>query len=422
MAVDVLDALAGLLNWFLVVATLPLLVELLCLTVGAILPVSNDEDGNNAAAPLKRLTVIVPCHNEEVTVVRCIESLKAAGPGQEILVIAHNCSDRTAELAAKAGARVEVVNDLTKQGKGHALKHGFDFAFANLGAEAVMIVDADSTVSPNIMTEVLKRLATSPVVQCRYQVKNYAASWRTTLTSLAFLGINVVRARGRDRLGLSSGIFGNGFAMRKEVLDNVEYDAHSIVEDMEFHLALVDHGYRVRFIREAVVLGDMPLSAKTAENQHSRWEGGRIRLLSDWGIPLLRKVLRGNLRLAEPLTDLLGLPLALEVFSLLILLLFHSSIARFYVAAAFGVILLHLAVVVHASPDRKLSIRTLLLAPAYLFWRVTTMATTVRASSKGAVWVRTERDVPQASQPSTRDILTGKVLAPEAVGRSQESL
>lgn len=438
MAVAALLALAFLLKWALLLLTLPLAVELLWLTVGSMLPARGDEaePGSLAALaasgletdrndyglrsfdtgprPAKRLLIIVPSHNEEVWITRCVESLaEATGSADDVLVIAHNCSDSTAERARSAGARVEVVNDLRRAGKGHALKHGFAYAFGEGLAEAVMIVDADSTVSPNIARVVVEHLAHSPVVQCRYQVRNFTASWRTGLTSLAFIGINVVRARGRDNLGLSCGIFGNGFAMRREVLDDVAYDAHSIVEDMEFHLSLVERGYRVRFIEDAYVLGDMPLSASTSASQHSRWEGGRIRLLRDWGTRLLGDVAQGKLAMLEPLVDLLSLPLALEVFCLILLLLYPTPWARGYAAAAFGIILLHMAVIVKASPDRLGSLKALLLSPAYLFWRVTTMTSAMRSSGKGATWVRTARD-------AAADVKPKEILAADAVNRSQE--
>lgn len=417
MAVIVL--LFYLLKWALILVTLPLLVELLSLTLGAILPASSfdGEVGGDplTIVPVKRLMIVVPSHNEELSIARCVQSLEAAsGSAKNVIVVAHNCGDATAAIAQKAGAHVEIVNDLSLPGKGYALKHGFHCAFNECGADAVMIVDADSTVSANIVSEVSKRLSTSAVVQCRYQVRNHAASWRAGLTALAFLGINVVRPRGRDRLGLSCGIFGNGFAMRKDVLDHVPYDAHSIVEDMEFHLALVNHGYRVRFLPDALVLGDMPLSASTSASQHNRWEGGRLRLLSDWGLPLLGKIFKGKISLVEPLIDLLGLPMALEVFTLLILLLYPSRLTHDYVIVAFGIILMHLGVVIHASPDRKESLRNLLLSPVYLFWRVTMVTSVVRASSKGAAWVRTTRDA--SVEAAAHDI-----LAPKTANSSQES-
>lgn len=55
-------------------------------------------------------TVIIPAHNEEKYVRRCIGSVKEAGEhygGEvEIIVVCNRCTDRTEELAKAAGARV----------------------------------------------------------------------------------------------------------------------------------------------------------------------------------------------------------------------------------------------------------------------------------------------------------------------------
>ena len=59
-------------------------------------------------------TVVIPAHNEEKYVVRCIRSVRAAaefyGGEVEIIVVCNRCTDRTAELARKCGARV-LYND-----------------------------------------------------------------------------------------------------------------------------------------------------------------------------------------------------------------------------------------------------------------------------------------------------------------------
>ena len=88
--------------------------------------------------------------------------------------------------------------------------------------------------------------------------------------------------------------------------------------------------------------------------------------------------------------------------------------ARSYVLAAFAIVLLHLAVVVHASPNRRESIQNLLLAPVYLFWRVTMLSSVVKASSKGAAWVRTTRD-------ASTEVAKHDMLAPKTINSSQES-
>lgn len=59
---------------------------------------------------MKSISVIIPAHNEEKYVSRCIRSVRAAakryGGEVEIIVVCNRCTDRTAEIAEKCGARV----------------------------------------------------------------------------------------------------------------------------------------------------------------------------------------------------------------------------------------------------------------------------------------------------------------------------
>ena len=56
------------------------------------------------------VSVVIPAHNEEKYVERCIGSVKKSaekfGGNVEIIVVCNRCTDRTAELAEKCGARV----------------------------------------------------------------------------------------------------------------------------------------------------------------------------------------------------------------------------------------------------------------------------------------------------------------------------
>ena len=59
---------------------------------------------------MKSISVIIPAHNEEKYVERCIRSVKAAArlySGRtEVIVVCNRCTDSTAEIAGKCGARV----------------------------------------------------------------------------------------------------------------------------------------------------------------------------------------------------------------------------------------------------------------------------------------------------------------------------
>ena len=79
-------------------------------------------------------------------------------------------------------------------------------------------------------------------MQCRYEMESTTDRANTRLSALAFRAFNVIRPRGRARLGFSAGILGNGFAISRAVLEAVPYDAFSVVEDLEYHLHLVMAG------------------------------------------------------------------------------------------------------------------------------------------------------------------------------------
>ena len=378
----------------LVLATLPGTIELLLLTIASLF------HRNPAAAPdgippdMPRLAVLIPAHNETLTIRRCVQSV-AASRGQvdaDIVVIADNCDDDTAEQAAAAGARVLTRRDTQHRGKGYAL----DFAFDALAAEpyaGFVVVDADSIVSNNFVQVFAASIAAgADAVQCRYTTLNADASLRTRLMNVALMAFNALRPRGRDALGLSAGILGNGFALAAHTLRQVPYSADSVVEDLEYHLLLVRHGLRVRFTDAAWVKADMPTGGRGSETQRARWEGGRLLMLRQHAPVLLRRVLGGNWRLLEPALDLLLLPLAYHVLLLLVTLALPVPFARGYALFALGVVVLHTLTAIRVGGGRWQDLFVLAAAPAYILWKLTVLRLIRRAGKRDAAWVRTERE------------------------------
>ncbi|MGD0892935.1 MAG: glycosyltransferase family 2 protein [Terracidiphilus sp.] len=386
------------LGLFLVLATLPLLAELMALTGAALAPSARvGKDDGESELPL--LTVLVPAHNEEALIARCIRSLRSStGAGFEVLVIAHNCSDATATEAEAAGARVLELNDPDQRGKGCALSYGFSAAMAG-NSQAVLVIDADSVVDSGLITTVQRRFKSGArAVQCRYEVYNSKSSGRTRLMTLAFYAFNIIRPRGRARLGLSAGILGNGFALHRDVLMRIPYIAHSVVEDLEYHLALVRADICVEFIDTDAVRGEMPVTKKSAETQRARWEGGRLRMMKQWAPELMGDVLRGQTRLMEPLLDLVSLPIALEVTLLLVAACLPFLWLRVYVLAAFAVLFAHVFTAALSGPGFWETMRALSTAPAYVLWKLWMLPKIWRTSRANAAWVRTERVAPADGQ------------------------
>jgi len=346
-----------------------------------------------------RLAVVVPAHDEEMMIARTVRSLMAADPAAQIFVVAHNCSDATAAVAGKAGALVVELKNPRLRGKGAALRHGFAAAL-EAGANAFLVIDADSVVSSNLIAATRAKLEEgAEVTQCRYELELPAPGWGRPLArlrTLAFRGMNVLRARGRAGLGFSTGLFGNGFALTAATLERVPFNANSIAEDVEYHTMLASKGVRVYWIGEAFVHAHPALTGRARAIQEGRWEGGRFKVGSRATGRLLVAAARGRGRALETLADVWSLPLSRGILILLLMAALPFHWLHVFAEVCAGIALLYVleAALLGAEPMRDLA--SLAAAPLYLVWKVAITPIVLIQSRSRAEWARTKRE---ASQP-----------------------
>ena len=374
----------------LALLSVPGTLLLLVLTGAALLPVR----APRGAPAAGRIALIVPAHNEERGIARTVASVLAetAQDGDSaIIVVADNCDDATAAAAQAAGARVLQRDQPLRRGKGYAL----DYAFRTLMPEPFeffVVIDADSTLDPGFLAALRSQFgAGAQAVQSRYTVLNADANWRTRLMELSLCAFNVLRPRGRDALGTSAGLLGNGFGLRRDVLEQLPYCAGSVVEDLEYHLVLVWHGVRVRFADAAVVRADMPVKGRAAATQRARWEGGRWRMLAEHGPSLARDLVRGRLGAFEPLFDLLLPPLSWHVLLLLALLVQPTHWGRVLGVAGLLVTVLHIGAAARLGKLAPKHLLVLLWVPFYVLWKICLFPAIVVGSGRRQTWVRTAR-------------------------------
>ncbi len=244
-----------------------------------------------------RFLVVIPAHDEEGGIEATLASLQRLNYPQdrlELIVVADNCQDATAALATSMGATVWERDDRSHPGKGRALAWAFERAWRERPlAQAVALVDADCSATPNLLLAMGERLRSgADAVQVDNAIANGEESTASALRYAAFVLINTIRPLGKTRLGLSCGLSGTGMGFSRALLERQPWKAVSLAEDREYHLRLVAAGERVVFASEAAVSSPVATSLERASEQQLRWEAGSFAAVPEWTAKLVKKGLR----------------------------------------------------------------------------------------------------------------------------------
>lgn len=213
---------------------------------------------------------------------------------------------------------------------------------------------------------------------------------------IAYALIHRLRSRGRERLGVSSGLRGNGMCFTAETLRRVPHRSFSVMEDLEYAIQLADAGIGVAYADEAEAAGEMVTGEKSSRSQRQRWEGGRGELRRTHLGRQLRRGLSGDRMALDLAMDLLVPPLA-QLGAATLLVFFGAAALAFAGGSGlplWGATFALLALLLYVARGWQISgtglqgLRDLARAPIYLLWKLTLL---VRGNRRPGEWVRTDR-------------------------------
>jgi len=232
-----------------------------------------------------RFLILVPAHNEGENLIPTLSSLRRLDYSThlfDVVVIADNCTDRTASVARQNGCQVWERSDPLRRGKGHAL----GWALGRMPSEsydAVAIIDADTQCSSNLLKVFSRelRFEETPVqasVELAFSAES--PSWLSMTTRAAQRAEESYVSVPRSRFRLYQGLQGTGFCIPVKVLGDVPWMAFSICEDLEYAFQLATKRVAVRFVRDAIVTSAMTGRLEYATRQRQRWARGTYTLIA----------------------------------------------------------------------------------------------------------------------------------------------
>ncbi len=234
--------------------------------------------------PQSRFLVLVPAHNEEKVIGDIIDNLNRMDYPRELYdyyIIADNCTDGTAEVARRMGARVIETRKESPDaptGKPIALRK----ALQAIGDyqnryDLMMIFDADNLMDTNMFREVNSQYLDKgrpDFIQCYLGAKNKkgVVAWfyytGYTLTNRFF-------DLAKHRLGLNCAIGGTGFAMSTAYLyERGGWTTMSLTEDFEIQVEATLEGRRILWNHVTRVYDEKPTSMRASIRQKIRWGQG----------------------------------------------------------------------------------------------------------------------------------------------------
>lgn len=247
------------------------------------------------AQKLCRYAVLIAARNEQSVIGQLIDSVHAQDyPADlvDVYVVADNCTDSTAQIAAAHGATVYRRKNREQVGKGYALQFLLEKIREDnreTPYDGYFVFDADNLLDSSYITEMNKVFSSGHRVVTGYRnTKNFEDNWITAGYGLWFLRESEYLNRPRDYLNVGCAVSGTGFLFAESILQKKGgWNWFLLTEDLEFTADMVIDGEKIAYCGDAVLYDEQPRSFKQSIAQRSRWIKGYFQVIAAYGGDLL---------------------------------------------------------------------------------------------------------------------------------------
>lgn len=250
---------------------------------------------------LMKLITLIPAHNEAEGIDKAIKALRVqTRKPDQIIVIADNCSDNTAEIASDLGCDVWVTKD-NRHKKAGALNQVLGQLLDILDDEDVILVqDADSFLDPEFIENGLRSYSgnvggVGGVFRGRIESDIFHRRWLEAFQAneYARYELDIRRQKGRVLV-----LTGTATLLRVDILREVVqsrkdglipkgdlgvYDTTVLTEDNELSFALMRLGYDIKSPAGCTLTTETMSTWKSLAKQRLRWKRGALENLIQYG-------------------------------------------------------------------------------------------------------------------------------------------
>lgn len=228
------------------------------------------------------VSIMIPAHNEESVISNTIETvLNLDYPNFEIIAIDDRSTDNTASVLKDLEKKYpeKVIAFIRPKeafpGKSAVLNDALQFA----KGEAILVFDADATMEPNFLTNLVYELEPKDVgaVQARKVVRNKDINILTRCQNNE-MTMDTYFQVSRDSVKGAVELRGNGELIKRTALEDIGgWNNYTITDDLDMSTRLHIKGWDVRFCHETIVYEEGIMYLFPLYRQRRRWLEGTIR-------------------------------------------------------------------------------------------------------------------------------------------------
>lgn len=274
-----------------------------------------------------KYVILFPAYKEDKVIVSSVKSFLTQDYPKshfDVVVISDQLKGKTNEELSQLPVDLLIANykDSTKA-------KALIFALDNLSKDdydAVVIIDADNTVSPNFLNEINKAFSFGIRALQVHRIAKDPETDMAILDAASEEMNNSFFRSGHIRLGLSSALSGSGMAFEYKWFKKNINNISSVGEDKELELQLLRQGIYIDYLEDVFAYDQKVQNQQVFYNQRRRWMASQYENLVKGMKYISEALTTGNIDLCNKLIQwamlprliLLGLIFVLAVLFLLI--------------------------------------------------------------------------------------------------------
>jgi cellulose synthase/poly-beta-1,6-N-acetylglucosamine synthase-like glycosyltransferase len=219
------------------------------------------------------ISIMIPCHNEEKTIARCVEScLAQSRPAEMILVVDDGSTDNSAKILESFDSRIKLVRLAHNTGnKSYVQQIGLNY----INTDIFISTDADTMLDYRFVECVDQAFTDPNICAAAGYVMSTRHNWLTALREIEYFVGQEVHKTAQSNINFLYVIPGCASAFRTAIFkEHITFDHDTVTEDLDFTFKLHRQNYRINFLKKAIVWTQDPADLHSYMAQVRRWYGG----------------------------------------------------------------------------------------------------------------------------------------------------